>query len=88
MSAFYVLSRMIGQILGTAEESSLPLQDAMNTLVQIISIVTPRLDLMGQTSWLVYGAPDLTFGFIGLQGVLFSGLFILGACIDLFRRQF
>jgi len=52
----YTLARMIGTILGIAHEAPANgLFAALNNLVEIISVFMPRLDLMGQTSWLVYG---------------------------------
>src|SRR5262249_28451683 len=52
----YVLSRLVGTLLGIA---ALPpdktLYAVLNNMMDIISIVVPRLDMMGQTSWLVYG---------------------------------
>lgn len=52
----YTLARMIGTILGIAYQAPANFFFAMlNNLVELISIFVPRLDLMGQTSWLVYG---------------------------------
>jgi hypothetical protein len=52
----YVLSRLVGTLLGIA---ALPpdktVYALLNNAMDIISIVIPRLDMMGQTSWLVYG---------------------------------
>jgi len=53
---FYVLCRLIGMLLGIA---ALPAEtmalNMLNNLMDIIAIIIPRLDMMGQTSWLVYG---------------------------------
>ena len=106
----YVLARLIGMLIGIAR---LPPNNiifaALNNVMELISIIVPRLDLMGQTSWLVYGVDgsaglgfqaqasnyaralvDLlgTSGFIGLQGLLFSGLLLAAAAYDFSRRQF
>jgi hypothetical protein len=87
----YVLARLMGQLIGIASIGlggfALPfLQSTMN----IIAMVVPRLDLMGQTSWLVYpdSAGDVGFGFMLVQGVLYSALLICAALVDLRRRQF
>lgn len=52
----YVLSRLIGTLLGIA---ALPPEKTiyaiLNNAMDLISIFVPRLDMMGQTSWLVYG---------------------------------
>lgn len=54
---FYVLARMIGTLIGIVR---LPPENAvfavLGNVVELVSILVPRLDLMGQTSWLVYGA--------------------------------
>ncbi|MEZ5813230.1 MAG: hypothetical protein R3E13_00650 [Alphaproteobacteria bacterium] len=87
---FYVLSRMMSQILGIIDsgKSLLDIQ-IMETLMQVISALMPRLDLMAQTSWLVYGPdPRVGYSFILLQGIIYAGLILLAALIDLRRRQF
>ncbi|TAL35560.1 MAG: hypothetical protein EPN97_07250 [Alphaproteobacteria bacterium] len=52
----YALSRLIGTLLGIA---SLPPEKTvyavLNNVMDLVSVVVPRLDMMGQTSWLVYG---------------------------------
>lgn len=52
----YVLSRMMGTLLGILD---LPpanwLFAILGNLMKLISIAIPRLDMMGQTTWLVYG---------------------------------
>lgn len=54
---FYILARLIGMLLGIA---ALPPEsmifNILNKTMEVISIIVPRLDLMGQTSWLLYGA--------------------------------
>lgn len=61
--AFYTLARMIGVLLGI---SSMPtettLMDVLGKVMEIISILIPRFDLMGQSEWLVYG-PGQSGGF-------------------------
>lgn len=53
---FYALARLIGILLGIAR---LPGEniffEILNNAMELISVVVPRLDLLGQTSWLVYG---------------------------------
>lgn len=89
---FYILCRMMGQILGitgVTQISTDKSSEIMEYIVETISIFLPRLDLMGQTSWLVYGADGtIGAGFILMQSAIFSTL-IIGACMfDLSRRQF
>lgn len=55
----YTLCRMIGSVMGIAAIPSEGVIGAvLSPLMQAISVVIPRLDLMGQTSWLVYGITD------------------------------
>lgn len=88
--AFYVLARLMGQILGIIDHGSKYFDmRILEYIMQAISSVMPRLDLMGQTSWLVYG-PDsgISYGFIFAQGFVFAALILLASLIDLVRRQF
>lgn len=88
--AFYVLSRMMGQILGGIDAGiDLPGHDFIQALMNGISLVIPRLDLMAQSSWLVYGVADpFDFVIVGVQGLVFSLVIFFAASIDLVRRQF
>lgn len=53
----YALGRMVGTLLGILDHPSAnALYAVIGSVMKIISVVTPRLDMMGQTSWLVYGA--------------------------------
>lgn len=53
---FYALCRLVGMLIGiAAQPSESPVFAVLNNLMNVISIILPRLDLMGQTSWLVYG---------------------------------
>ncbi len=86
----YVLGRLMGQILGVIDAGAGALSVSfLSWIMEAISIVTPRLDLMGQTSWLIYGAGD-TASFISLMlyGLIFSGVLLCAALVDLARRQF
>lgn len=87
---FYVLSRLIGSILGIiASGVESGLMALMEKTMLVISVFIPRLDLIGQTSWLLYGTENsIDFGFIALQGSIFCGLFFAAAFFDLSRRQF
>ncbi len=88
---FYVLARMMGQLLGIilATQNNDFIGRTMEYIFQIVSMIIPRLDLMGQTSWLIYPpSSEITAGFILLQGFVFTGL-VLSACLfDLKKRQF
>lgn len=89
--ALYVLGRLIGTLLGIAQSP----QDGfvfsiMAKVMELVSIIIPRLDAMGQTTWLVYGAPaDLTdLWKFAAQSVVLMGLFLSASAFDLSRRQF
>ncbi len=89
--AFYVLARLMGDILGivntdTGESGAIFF---LEKIMSLISIFIPRLDLMGQSSWLLYGMDEtVRLPFIFLQGTVFCGLVFFAAFIDLKRRQF
>lgn len=88
-SAFYVLARLMGQLLGIIDASLNEHLKVLDIIMQGISIVMPRLDLMGQTSWLIYG-PDASVNmmFVMAQGLIFSFLVLMASLVDLMRRQF
>lgn len=87
---FYVLSRMMSQILGILDaDKHLTHFEGLELTMQLVSVLMPRLDLMGQTSWLMYGLQDgVGYGFVFAQGVIYSSLIILAALIDLVLRKF
>ncbi|AEP09851.1 hypothetical protein [Micavibrio aeruginosavorus] len=88
---FYVLARIIGQLLGIANKAFLGDDlSILGILMNAISVVIPRLDLMAQTTWLVYGTENssIGYGFVALQGLVFTGLVLVAGLVDLRRRQF
>lgn len=87
---FYALARMMGQILGIIDAGARLFEfGPMSVAIEMISAVTPRLDLMAQTSWLVYGAGDeIGFGYVIVQGLVFSALIVLASLLDLVFRKF
>ncbi len=86
----YILSRTIGILLGIVSSglTESPMMKGLGFVMKFISLIIPRLDLMSQTSWLLYGAVDIGLVFICAQGIIFSGLLITAALVDLVRRQF
>lgn len=88
---FYVLARMMGQLLGIAQAGAtdFPGVHLLNLSMKFISILIPRLDLMTQTSWLLYGPGGFSdFAFILLQTLAFMTMIIVATLIDLVRKQF
>ena len=87
---FYVLARMMSQILGIIDSNKMSTaMEPLEVVMQTISAIMPRLDLMAQTSWLVYDVDQqIGYGFVITQGVLYAGLLLLAALIDMQRRKF
>lgn len=88
---FYVLARMNGQLMGIIQggEIRFPGQEILNNVMNMVSMLMPRLDLMTQTSWLIYGDGGVQdYAFILLQTVIFLALILTAATIDLVRKQF
>lgn len=88
-AGFYILARLMGQLLGIVDAFSQPnfIYDLMEYLMQAISAVMPRLDLMAQPSWLIYGYESGGF-YVLIQGAVFAILVMTAALVDLVRRQF
>ncbi|MGZ9097194.1 MAG: hypothetical protein ACXW30_02725 [Micavibrio sp.] len=87
----YVLARLMGQLLGIAGKDGGPiLAPILEWTMNIVSIVVPRLDLMAQTTWLIYpeSIGEVNFTFVIFQGIIYTGLILCAALIDLRRRQF
>jgi len=87
---FYVLARLMGQLLGITEGNlSMAGFEFLSIVFQGISMIIPRLDLMAQTSWLIYGPNgSVGFVFIAAQCVIYTSLVLSAALVDLIRRQF
>lgn len=89
---FYVLSRMMGELLAIAQspgEVGGSVLHVLSVVMTLISVVIPRFDLMAETSWLIYGGAELSdWGFIVAQGAVFLALVVSATAIDLKRRQF
>jgi ABC-type transport system involved in multi-copper enzyme maturation permease subunit len=67
---FYVLARLIGTLIGIAAvPADKPMFLLLNHVMDLISIIVPRLDMMCQTSWLVYGVEGASgIGFLERAG--------------------
>ncbi len=84
----YVLGRLMGQLLGIVDSSLVDGTGFYAVALQVVSVITPRLDLLGQSSWLLYGVELQSFIFASLQVLFFSFLVLSSACLDFSRRQF
>ncbi|PZQ44678.1 MAG: hypothetical protein DI551_09650 [Micavibrio aeruginosavorus] len=88
--AFYLLSRLMGDILGILQGDKLHgVRALLAQAMEVISVFCPRLDMMGQTKWILYDMPpDLPLAFVLGQGLVFTALVIAATCIDMNKRQF
>jgi MFS family permease len=85
----YVLGRLMGQLLGIVDSEIIENQGVYAMAMQMVSVITPRLDLLGQSSWLIYGMnDDYNLVYALCQGVFFSALVLLAASFDFIRREF
>ncbi|MBU0800593.1 MAG: hypothetical protein KKA05_06265 [Alphaproteobacteria bacterium] len=85
----YILARMMGQILGIIDAGMrVGNLELLSGAMETISLIVPRLDLMAQTTWLVYGPGGDGPGIIVAQGVAYTALLIVASIFDLRRRQF
>ncbi len=87
---FYVLARMMAHLLGIidSQKADGPLFEGLSVIMQGISMVMPRLDLLTQSSWLLYGLDASANLFIVLQGAVYIVLILSAAAIDLLYRRF
>lgn len=88
--AFYLLSRLIGDILGILKRGiGSPLMHGLSNVMEVISVFIPRLDMMGQTKWILYGVPPtVSVPFILAQCGVFLAVIIGATILDMHRRQF
>lgn len=90
--AFYILGRLSGSLLhivNDPSEQSVLIRGG-EILVQVISVILPRFDLMVQSSWLLYETNfSMSFFYVLLaQLAVFTGLVISATYYDLIRKQF
>lgn len=88
-AGFYILARLMGQLLGIVDATGKTtfIYNLMEYVLQGILAIMPRLDLMAQTSWLIYDQAT-EINSILFQGAVFTILIVSAALIDLVRRQF
>ncbi len=87
---FYLLSRLMGDILGILHRGALDgVLGFLSKIMEVISVFVPRLDLMGQTKWILYGAPtDISFVFLIGQAAVFVAVVVCATTLDMYKRQF
>ena len=81
---------MSAELLGVVEGGkNIFNSDILEFGLQGISmLILPRLDLLTQTSWLIYGAEDIGLSFILMQGFFYTGVVLSAALLDMRYRQF
>jgi hypothetical protein len=89
---FYALARSLGFLIGFATGQFTPrtgVNSVLNPYVEFLGLALPRLDLFGQSRWLIYGLQDADlFWIFPAQGVVYVALLLLAANYDLSRKQF
>jgi hypothetical protein len=91
---FYVLSRMMGFFVLTVKipESSVDFASTdriLYSVLKIISVAFPRLDLYSKSDWLIYGVSNFSDFYIVLgQSLIYIPLMIFMAFYDFNRKQF
>lgn len=90
---FYVMSRMVGFFVATAENgvlfSDALINNTLERIIDFISLFIPRLDFYGKSSWLVHGVESGQEAYYFLiQTAIFVPLLITLTIIDLKRKQF
>jgi hypothetical protein len=88
--AFYGFTRLIGFFLGIREATpDLGVNRYVNPMLDALGLIIPRLDLMTQSNWLVYGFDDSRFiPLVLTQAAVFIALALCAAAFDLGRKEF
>lgn len=89
VSGFYILGRLIGDILAIIDASAGGIAiAALENVMLFISFFTPRFDLLAQSQWLLYNEQlENIFFIIGQCTVLSLALFVSGY-FDFKRKEF
>ncbi|MGB1077469.1 MAG: hypothetical protein ACPG05_04105 [Bdellovibrionales bacterium] len=88
--AFYALSRLMGDLLGISSDVYAGTSfELMSNAIKVVSLFTPRFDLLTQSSWLLYGVEGAVgFVVVTIQGITFVAVLTGATMIDLVKRQF
>ncbi|MCB2108861.1 MAG: hypothetical protein KDE14_14225 [Rhodobacteraceae bacterium] len=88
--SFYVLTRLTGFFLGIREATpDVGANRVVNPMLDGVGMVVPRLDLMTQSRWLVYGVePTDPILLVMVQVSIFIAIALCAAAFDLQRKQF
>jgi ABC-type transport system involved in multi-copper enzyme maturation permease subunit len=89
---FYILGRLSGSLLNIIEaggDQNIVIRMG-EVIMQVITVVVPRFDLMVQTSWLLYDI-NITMNIMLIlifQFFVFTGFILSATYFDLIRKQF
>lgn len=91
--SFYFISRMMGFFLYVIDTphmfKNLDFGWITGQGLRFVSAVLPRLDLYGQSKWLIYGvAGDTTWQLFVIQTCIYVPLLLAAALFDFKRKQF
>ena len=86
----YLVGRIIGSFVAYITFSmSLEWRGIFESILKLLSLFLPRLDVFGKTSWLIYGNFTLQEMVLPIvQAVIFCGIFLCIANIDFKKRDF
>ncbi len=89
---FYMLTRF-GSLFTSIADYNISFDNSsyfdvfMKYAIEAIAMLMPRLDLFGQTRWLIYGA-DIDISLLVVQVLIYVPLLLTAAIFDLKRKQF
>lgn len=90
---FYLISKLVGfflniVLLSSANKLYNGFIQVSHFLLKCVSSVIPRLDLFGQTKWLIYGADGYVLQIVLIQSIIYIPIMFIMAFYDFKRKQF
>ncbi len=90
--AFYLISRLMGIFvlaINLPQDFAQAKNHLLPSILKMISLFFPRLDLFTQSEWLAYGVTDFSRAkIIALQSAIYISLMIFMAFFDFRRKEF
>lgn len=90
--AFYAMARLVTFFLDIGEKGAGQADSAftiaMTWIIKGLAVLMPRLDLYGQTSWLIYGPEPGAAKIVLTQAAVYLPLLLAATMIDLRRKRF
>lgn len=84
---FYIISRTLGMLVAGLTASFNSASEVFNGLLSAISFLIPRLDLVANSSWLLYGTEGANFIAL-LQTAIYTLFLIFASIYDFNKKQF